>query len=87
MTELSTVGERNEIGKYLFAVRLPDQEGRKTHRWSIYSKSTREKLAEIKWFGRWRQYCLYSGQDTIFNEGCLEDLTTFLRQLKGIKHE
>jgi hypothetical protein len=39
---------------------------------SIYSVMHGDKLGEIRWMGRWRQYALYPGTGTIWNPGCLE---------------
>lgn len=33
-----------------------------------------EVIGEIKWFGRWRQYCFYPNDNTIWNKTCLDDV-------------
>lgn len=38
-------------------------------------------LGTVKWFGRWRQYCIFFDNSTIFNSICLEDVVDFLKQL------
>lgn len=40
-------------------------------------------LGEIKWFGRWRQYCLYTIPhiDVIFNNECLLDIQDMIWNL------
>ncbi len=87
MTTLSAVGKRNEIGKYLEVERQPDAKGRKTHAWLLYSKNQTDiALGRIFWFGRWRQYCFYPYDATVYNQGCLLDIAAFLESLKGMKH-
>jgi len=39
-------------------------------------------LGSIKWFGKWRQYCFFPENDTVFNTGCMSDITDFINQLK-----
>lgn len=33
-----------------------------------------EEIGEIKWFGKWRQYCFYPSDNTIWNRSCLEEV-------------
>jgi hypothetical protein len=33
-----------------------------------------EEIGEIKWFGKWRQYCFYPSDNTIWNRNYLEDV-------------
>jgi hypothetical protein len=40
-----------------------------------------EVIGEIKWFGRWRQYCFYPSDNTIWNTGCLEDVYEVIKNL------
>ena len=35
-------------------------------------------LGEIKWYGKWRQYCFYPNRATIFNNGCMKDIVQFI---------
>jgi len=53
----------------------------KTDVFNIVSVSGRNILGQIKWFGRWRQYCFFPSNKTIFNKGCLEDINNFITQL------
>lgn len=59
--------------KYLFFSDVtPD--GRATKIISVCSQHSGDRLAQIKWFGRWHQYCFYPEPGTIFNKGCLSDI-------------
>lgn len=49
------------------------------HIWSIKNKC---HIGEIKWFSRWRKYCLYPDLDTIWDEKCIKDILEFLEKLK-----
>lgn len=40
-----------------------------------------EEIGEIKWFGRWRQYCFYPSNRTIWNTGCMEDVHGVIKEL------
>lgn len=48
---------------------------------SIYSKKYGNLLAEIRWFGRWRQYALFPEDDTVFNFECLENIQDEITRL------
>jgi len=39
-------------------------------------------LGEIRWFRKWRQYCFFPVDGTIFNDGCLITILDFLEKLK-----
>ena len=50
----------------------------KTRVWRVGSKGD-DYLGTVKWFGRWRAYTFYPEPDTVFSEGCLNDIASFLR--------
>jgi hypothetical protein len=54
---------------------------KKTKRFTIKSKSSGVYLAEIRWYGPWRQYCFFPKPETIFNVTCMGDISNFIRQL------
>ncbi len=64
-------------------------EGRKTAVVQIPSASSGDQLGEIRWFGRWRQYCFYPATETIFNAGCMETIVARINDLmerrKGVE--
>ena len=53
----------------------------KTDVWDVLSKSDGFVLGQIKWFGRWRQYCFYPSPDTIFNPECMNDISNLIKEL------
>ena len=40
-----------------------------------------EEIGEIKWFGKWRQYCFYPSDNTIWNRSCLEEVYRVIIEL------
>lgn len=57
-------------------------ESRKTVVSLVVSKSQGIVLGQIRWFGRWRQYCFYPNSDTIWNKGCLDAINAKIEQLQ-----
>ncbi len=53
----------------------------KTEKYNIVSKAHGNVLGEVKWFGRWRQYCFFPANVTVFNPGCLQDIIAFIGEL------
>lgn len=53
----------------------------KTSILSIFSVMHGDKLGEIRWMGRWRQYAFYPEPDTIWNPACLKDVTDQINEL------
>jgi hypothetical protein len=62
-------------------VQQPRLQGRKTHIYSV-EKHDGTKLGYIDWYGPWRQYCFYPAGQTLWSLGCLDDIATFLTDLK-----
>ena len=45
-------------------------------------------LGEIRWKGQWRQYAFYPEVETVFNEGCLDDIRSeIMRQMQLRKRQ
>jgi len=55
--------------------------------YGVFSKRHGDKLGEIKWFGRWRQYVFFPTNETIWNLNCLVDVIIFLRKLREARGE
>lgn len=51
----------------------------KTKIWSVVSVG-HELIGHIKWYGPWRQYCLFSNGISIWNRECLEDVERFIHE-------
>ena len=57
------------------------EEEKKTIFVFVKSKLHSDKLAEIKWFGRWHQYSFFPMPNTVWNKGCLNDIESFIEKL------
>lgn len=53
----------------------------KTEIWDILSKSSGFILGKIKWYGPWRQYCFFPSGNTVFNNGCMQDIQKAIKEL------
>lgn len=54
---------------------------RKTRIVGVYSTSSGDLLGLIRWFGRWRQYCFYPCEATIWNPTCLDSVNLEIRAM------
>jgi hypothetical protein len=52
----------------------------KTGRWTIRNVRSGDILGEIRWYGAWRQYTFMPVSGTVFNVGCMEDITRFIKE-------
>lgn len=52
-----------------------------TQVWHVLTKERQDVLGEIRWFGRWRQYVFFPSEDTAFSNGCLDEISAFLKEL------
>lgn len=55
-----------------------DSSHKKTRHWEVRSVSSNVKLGEIYWYSAWRQYVFHPSQLSIFNPGCLDQISNFL---------
>ena len=53
----------------------------KTMTYEVLSINQGLRLAIIKWYGPWRQYCFYPEANTVWNVGCLQDINKFINDL------
>lgn len=70
--------------QYINFKEVPNIKGT-TSVWHVRSNSSGAVLSQIKWYGPWRQYCLYTFPNSIFNKGCLEDINDFITQLMDLR--
>lgn len=55
----------------------------KTNVWSVQSRSSGGGLGVIQWYAPWRQYCFFPYQDTLYNTGCMDDISDFIKGEMG----
>jgi len=53
----------------------------KTKIFTVISKSRRDCLGRIKWYGPWRQYCFFPTEETVWNFECLKDVRRVIQKL------
>jgi len=52
----------------------------KTNVYTIFSKSSGDRLGEIKWYAPWRQYCFFPDEETIWFKGCLNEINFLIKK-------
>ena len=68
-----------EGNKWIFFEKCGDKP--KTEVWAIINKSSDESIGQIEWHYPWRQYVIIPEPSTVFNDGCLETITAFIKRL------
>jgi hypothetical protein len=55
---------------------------RKTNIYEVLEKGggLTSHLGEIRWFGRWRKYCFFPVDGTLYEERCLRDISQFIEE-------
>ena len=83
IAEIKELLEPHQNNKWIwFQVAEPRDGTAKTVRVQVVNRNSTMGLAEIKWYGAWRQYCFFPyNVDTVFNEGCLSDIVKVVRLL------
>ncbi len=67
------------MSEYLEFQFYADSDSGKTSIWAVQQKAGHGyHLGWVKWFGRWRQYCFFPEQATVYSKGCLEDIQKFI---------
>ena len=54
----------------------------KTSVWVCKNKRSGDVLGIVRWYSQWRQYCFYPEPHTVFNYDCLQNIRTFMKQLR-----
>jgi len=68
--------------KYLEFRLVPVDNGpAKTDIWEVLNKNSEVRLGQIRWYGAWRQYCYFPRRETVMSSECLDDITTFIKNL------
>lgn len=52
-----------------------DNGDKKTKRWDVHSGGA--WLGDVKWFGRWRNYCYFPAPDVVMDKSCLREVADF----------
>ncbi len=72
-----------KLGKYMTA--FPEYiDGRKTPIYEITNQQNEFiKLGYVKYNSRWRKYCFYPDDETVFDDKCLLEMIKFLNYLNN----
>jgi hypothetical protein len=70
--------------QYLVFIEKENRTG-KTAIFECRNKKSQTVLGLIKWYGAWRQYCYFPVVQAVYSDGCLDDISNFINQLKGEK--
>lgn len=65
---------------------LVTSKNKKTKVWRVLSRVHADNLGTVEWLGRWRQYCFFPSSETVFNKGCLIEITSFLEKVKDVRN-
>lgn len=69
-----------KLGRFMYAEKALDDQ------WYIHNTKTRDLLAEVIYYGRWRQHVLSPFRQTVFSADCLRDIAAFLERLDREKN-
>ena len=58
----------------------------KTQVWHCINNSDKIILGVVEWKSGWRRYCYFTEQDFVYSDGCLDDISGFIKQLM-IEHK
>ena len=74
-------------GTHIYFQNLGNVDGRKTNIYEVTSKDGGYLLGTIRWYSRWRKYCFYPVEGTIYEETCLREISQFLEDQTAIQRE
>lgn len=83
---MSTTIGIERVGMWTYARLVQDEIERKTRRWIICADDGEVELGEVKWLGKWRCYCFFPLNDTLYEKQCLRDLANFCER-KTTEHK
>jgi len=67
--------------KYLNFVLELNRDNKKTNIWHVFNRERGFLLGHIKWYGAWRQYCFFPLEMVVFSSGCLNDISSFIKEI------
>ena len=69
--------------RYKFIHFVMVKQNPKTEIYACRNNSSNDELGVVRWYPAWRQYCFFPVfGDLVFNAGCLDDITHFIKQMK-----
>ena len=81
-TTMTPMGEENVfLGRWVTVKLVGRCPRRKTALYEVITNEDQQIIADIKWYGHWRQYALFPRLDTVWEPTCLAEMATCLTQL------
>ena len=71
--------------KYIYFVEIEQKP--KTKIYSCRNNKNDVELGQVKYFPIWRQYCYFPTIQSVYSDGCLNDIVDFIQTLKVAKHD
>ena len=69
-------------GTYVLFELLGVSDSGKTQLWTVFPKmNSTNYLGTVQWFAHWRKYAFYPNPETVYEETCLNDISTFIKML------
>ena len=65
----------------LTAAQYPIYKNRKTKTFRVVNKETNFVVGTVSWYPAFRQYSFYPSENTVFEQKCLSDISTYLKLL------
>lgn len=69
------------VDNTFFTILRQELANRKTPIYHIYSKTSKDEIGQIKWYGAWRKFCFFPNEETIWDSKCLNSLMEFLDEI------
>lgn len=70
------------IGKYLSAENIKNQNGGSSRIWRIRNRGGGDELGLVTYYPRWRQWVFDPEYSTTYSAGCLREIADFLDRIK-----
>ena len=74
---------RIDGNKWIFFEKCGDKP--KTEVYAVVNKSSDNEIGQIEWYYPWRQYIFAPVEASVYNDGCLDTITAFLKRLNKEK--
>lgn len=80
LTRTQCVNRRDDwIGTHIQFVVDEQPANRKTKSWLVVARDDQwTPLGDVKWFARWRKYCFFPRQETVYEETCMKEIAEFI---------
>ena len=71
------------MNKYKYIEFIIKEQKPKTKVFSCLNINNQYELGIVKWHGPWRQYCYFPTTAAMYSQGCMKDISSFIKELKN----